>query len=215
MDAVTDYATLIDAIPGMLKRDGDVQITSNAALFVQLAEADLYDLLLLRDEETEATLATVQSSAVIALPSNYISPIALWIVIDGERRELRKVQPQELPYDTDNTQPAAWAIDGSNIRFDCPADAVYTVYLRYVGKTTLSQDVNTNYLLVRRPDVYLYACLKQACLFTEDDDGARKYDGLLSQAVNSMKQVENRSKRVPMRTDLPGTYGRSDIFRGD
>ncbi len=215
MDAVTDYATLIDAIPGMLKRDGDVQITSNAALFVQLAEADLYDLLLLRDEETEATLATVQSSAVIALPSNYISPIALWIVIDGERRELRKVQPQELPYDTDNMQPAVWAIDGSNIRFDCPADAVYTVYLRYVGKTTLSQYVNTNYLLVRRPDVYLYACLKQACLFTEDDDGARKYDGLLSQAVNSMKQVENRSKRVPMRTDLPGTYGRSDIFRGD
>lgn len=214
MDAVTNYTTLKDAIPGMLKRDGDVQITENAALFVQLAEAELYDQLLLRDEETESALITATASAVIALPSNFISPIALWIVIDSERTQLPMRLPQELDYATENNIPSVWAIDGGYIRFDCPADDAYAVKFRHMRKTALSDNEPTNYLLTRRPDIYLFACLKQACLFTEDDDGARKYDGLFAQAVNSMKQVENRNRRVPLHTDLPGSYGRPYITRG-
>ena len=214
MDAITDYGTLLAAIPGMLKRDGDVQITANAALFVQLAEAELYDYLLLRDEETESSLTTTAASAVIALPSNFISPIALWLVIDSERTELPSRLPQELDYSTDEGIPSVWAIDGGYIRFDCPANDAYTVKFRHMRKSALTESSTSNYLLTRRPDIYLFASLKQACLFVEDDDGARKYDGLFSQAVNSMKQVENRNRRVPLRTDLPGSYGRSDITRG-
>ena len=214
MDAVTSYQTLKDAIAGMLKRDGDTQITENTALFIQLCESDLYDRLLLRDEETEGALTAATSSAVIALPSDYISPIALWLVIDGERTLLRQVQPQELPYDTENGTPAEYAIDGGYIRFDCPAASAYAVKFRHVRKTVLSDSAPSNYLLTRRPDIYLYGSLKQAALFTEDDTATAKYSALYELGISAMANTENRNRRVPMRTDMPGTGPRSNILTG-
>ena len=176
MDAITSYATLKAAIPGMMKLEGDVQITGNVALFIQLAEADFPDRLFPREEEYETTLTGTVSSATIDLPSDYISPIALWITVDSERSLLNKVQPQQLPYDTDDNEPALWAIDGAWIRFDCPCAQAYTFPFRYLRKTDLSDANPTNYLLRRRPDLYLYGALKQAAIFREDDPAIEAVD---------------------------------------
>lgn len=216
MDAVTSYDTLKDAIAGMLKRDGDVQITANAALFVQLCEADFPDRIFPREEETETSLTATVSSATIALPSDYISPIALWLVVSGLRCELEPVQPQQLPYDTTSSQPALWAIDGAYVRFDCPCASAYTVPFRYRRKTSLSSSNQSNYLMRRRPDLYLYGSLKQAAIFTEDDAAIEKFASLYETALRSFSNAENRSRRTPMRTDLPGCVdGQSNIYTGE
>lgn len=215
MDAVTSYSTLKAAIPGMLKRDGDTQITENVALFIQLCEADFFDRMLLREEETDTALTATYDSAVVGLPTDYLSPIALWLVVDGERVGLKKVQPQQLPYDTDRNQPQQWAIDGAYIRFDCPCSEAYTVRFRYRRKTALSDANPTNYLLLRRPDLYLYGSLVQAAMFTEDDANLTKFGALYDTAMRSAQNMEARSRRVNMRTDMPGTLGRSNILIGE
>jgi len=215
VDTVTTYATLKAAIPGMMKRDGDTQITENVALFIQLCEADFPDRLFPREEEYDTALTATLNSATIDLPSDYISPIALWLVIDSERIQLRQIRPQDLPYDSDSAEPSVWAIDGSTIRFDCPCASAYSVRFRYRRKTDLSDANPTNYLLTRRPDIYLYGSLKQAAMFTEDDPAIEKYSALYETALRSFANAENRSRRVPLRTDLPGTGGRSNIFNGE
>jgi len=216
MDAVTSYDTLKDAIAGMLKRDGDVQITSNAALFIQLCEADFPDRIFPREEEYETSLTATINSAVIALPSDYISPIALWLVIDDDRTQLEQVQPQQLRYDDEANQPRVWAIDGENVRFDCTCDSAYTVPFRYRRKTSLSSSNQSNYLMRRRPDLYLYGSLKQAAIFTEDDAAVDKFSALYETALRSFSNAENRNRRPPLRTDLPGCIGgRSNIITGD
>jgi len=68
--------------------------------------------------------------------------------------------------------------------------------------------------LTRRPDIYLYGSLKQAAIFTEDEAATAKYSALYELGITAMANTENRNRRVPMRTDMPGTGPRSNILTG-
>lgn len=216
MDQITNYTSLQSAVAGMIHRASDTGITANVPLWIQLCEADLNDRQLLKDMESEETLTLVTSQNYVALPSGFISPIALWLVVSSVRVPLSPALPQELPYDTTNNQPQYWAIDGANVRFDCPADQGYTAYLRCIKKSNLSDSNTSNALLLKRPDVYLYGTLKQVATFTQDDAALNKWGGLYEQAINGLKRADSRNRsHVPMRTDVPMSAGRSDIYAGD
>jgi hypothetical protein len=189
--------------------------TANTDLFIALAEAKMFDDLLPRSFESEESLTLTQGQNYVALPTGYISPIALWLVVDSERVLLEPALPQELPYHTDATEPRWWAIDGANIRFDCPAGEAYTAYLRMMKSSALSASNTTNYLLTKRPDIYLAGCMIQYAIWARDDNEVGKWSALYKDRVDSFKASENRARgMVPLRTDLP-VHSRSNIFRGD
>jgi hypothetical protein len=214
MDQISSYATLLAAVAGMLHRDDDTDITDNAPLFVQLAEAELYDRLLLKDMESDESLTLTEGQNYVALPSGFVSPIALWLLIDTVRVPLKPALPQELPYDAENDQPEYYAIDGANIRFDCDAASAYSAFLRCVKRSNLSVSNTSNALLLKRPDVYLYGALEQAALFAENDAGAAKWGAFKERSIKSLKAADARNRSlVPLRTDLP-TVGRSSITKG-
>lgn len=213
MQPITDYATLIAAFESEVKR---TDLTVSAPAFIQLCEAEFYDELLLKNTEYEAPLTATIGNNYIALPSDYISPITLWLLIDTVRVELDIATPQELPYEPSKTQPMYWAIDGNNIRFDCPTAQAYTVYFRYIRKDSLNSTTNTtNYLLRRRPDLYLYGVLKQAALFSQDDEAVMKWDSLYQKARKALMAAENRARSmVPLRTDINSGRRRGNILTG-
>ena len=215
MDQITNYTSLQSAVAGMIHRASDTGITANVPLWIQLCEADLNDRQLLKDMESEETLTLVTSQNYVALPPGFISPIALWLVVSSVRIPLSPALPQELPYDTTNSQPQYWAIDGANVRFDCPANQGYTAYLRCIKKSNLSDSNTSNALLLKRPDVYLYGTLLQVALFTKDREDEQKYERLYEKAINGLKKADSRNRsHVPMRTDLPGVGG-FDIYSGE
>jgi hypothetical protein len=123
--------------------------------------------------------------------------------------------PEELPYLTQSSIPQEWAIDGVNLRFDCPADDVYDVPFRYV-KTSYLSDANTdNQLLLKRPDVYLAGSLVEAAKFMRDADLFNAWEPKFVQATGELKAAENRARRmVPLRTELASSGTRYDINRG-
>lgn len=214
MDKITSYSTLQLAVAGMIHRTGDTDITDNLPLFIQLCESELHDEMLLRELEVEATLTLTISQNYVALPSLYVSPIALWLIVDGERELLTPVLPQVLPYDTTSNQPEFWAVDGENIRFDCPAASAYSAKFRHRATDALSASNTTNQLLLKRPDVYLWGTLKQVAIYTADDALLQKSTPMYEAAKRSTKAAENRARgNVPLRTDLP-LVGRSNIFVG-
>ncbi len=174
MDQITSYASLQSAVAGMLHRDGETAITANLPLFIQLCEADLNDRLLLKNMESDEPLTLALDQNYVALPTGFISAIECWLVIDAERTKLQPALPQALPYLATSSRPTFYAIDGANLRFDCPADTAYSAFLRCVKASNLSVSTTTNYLLLKRPDIYLYGTLKQVVLTTKRSaSGAR------------------------------------------
>jgi hypothetical protein len=209
--AITSYSELKSAITDWTKRS---DLTSRLSDFITLAEARLNDMLLLKDSESEETLTLTTDQNYVALPAGYISPIALWLIVDSERVLLQMVLPEQLPYHTDSTQPQFWAVDGENIRFDCPADEGYSAKFRMVKVSNLSDSNTSNYLLERRPDIYLAACMVEASRYTRNTKSLIEWEESFTRAVNSMKSAENRAREVLLRTEIPAR-GRSNILRGD
>lgn len=216
---IADWASLIEAVAGFMHVDDNdtaSDITDNIPIAIQLLEAELNDELILKNMESEETLTLTVGQNYVALPSGFVSPIAMWLVVDGERVELRPELPQNLPYNTDNTQPVLYAIDGSNVRFDSPSDDTYTAYLRCVKASNLSATNTTNYLLLKRPDIYLYGTLKHCAVLADDDRNQVKWERLYELAKARLKEADSRNRsRVPLRNDFGGGYTRPNIYRGE
>jgi hypothetical protein len=210
--AITTRAELFTAIDTWSNRSD--LTTTNKEEFLALAEAELFDDLLPRNFESDESLTLTQGQNYVALPSGYISDIAFWLIVDGERVELEKVLPEQLPYYTDNSQPRLWAIDGANIRFDCPASEAYTAKFRMLKSSALTASNTTNYLLTSRPDIYLAACMVQFGVWSRDTDLVSTWGSMLDRFKKSFKQKENRSREITLRTDLP-VRGRSNIIRDE
>lgn len=190
--------------------------TANTDNFIALAEAELFDDLLPRNFESEESLTLTTAQNYVALPTGYISPIAFWLIVDTQRLLLEPALPQELPYRTDSSQPRWWAIDGANIRFDCPAQQAYTAKFRMMKSSALTASNTTNYLLTKRPDVYLSACMIQFAIWSKDSDDLAKWSAIHRKNVDSFKASENRARGiVPLRTDIPVLNRRPNILRGD
>lgn len=211
--SITNYSELKQAVADYLHR---TDLTAKIPDFITLMEARLNDVVLMKDMETEATLSTVSSSRLVPLPTGYISPIALWLLIGTQRELIGAALPQEMPYSPDVGLPEHWAIDGANILLDKPSQGVQTLYFRYLKKSNLSDTTTTNEVLSRRPDVYLFGTLSEACQYLFDDENYAKWEQKFQEAVKTMKDAENRARAmVPLRTEFGQILAdRFNIYRG-
>lgn len=214
--AITTYAELQTAMAAWSNR---TDLTSYLPDFIMLAESRLYDMFILKNMETEGTLTLTIGVNYVALPSSYISPLAFWLVVNSEREKLDFAVPQDLPYYSSNGRPRYVAVDGDNLRFDCPADVAYSTRFRYIAKSNLSGSVTTNYLLARRPDIYLAGSLVELARFIKDDSLFNIWEPRFLSSTKELGAAENRNRRIaPMRVDaaLAGGQGSGyDIFRGE
>jgi len=211
--SITTYAELQTAIADWSHSS---DLTAKLPDFIANAEARLNSMLILRDMETETTLTSVAGNNYLPLPSGYASPIELWLIVSTYRQPLTMVEPEELPYYPNNTLPRYWAIDGDNIRLDCPTDAAYSMPFRFVQKSNLGNSNTTNYLLTERPDVYLAGAMVELARFTQNDEVMGRWEQKFQQACAEFKQREARNRNVPLRVDA-GLVTRGNgfnIYRG-
>jgi hypothetical protein len=84
------------------------------------------------------------------------------------------------------------AISGTNFRvFDAPTTAI-TATLRYYQKLTTPAGSTVNDILTNYPDVYLYGCLTEACVRTQDEQGALRYLSLYNASVQGLNARTQR-----------------------
>jgi len=211
--SLNTYATLQTALADWAHRD---DLTTKWPDFIANAEARLNDMLILRDMESETTLTSTIGNNYVALPSGYVSPIALWLIVNSYRQPLTMVEPEELPYYPNSTLPRYWAVDGDNIRLDCPADAAYSMPFRFVQKSNLSASNTTNYLLTERQDIYLAGAMVEMARYTLDKDALQQWEQKFQQACAGFKARESRNRNAPLRVDA-GLVTRGNgfnIYRG-
>lgn len=180
--------------------------------FITFAESRMNRTLRLRMMESDNSLSLASGARTVALPSGYIEPISLALVISGEARDYLDLRlPHQLPVDINATsarRPREWAINGSNIEFPNLADQTYALTFRMVGSFALSDASPTNWLLTNHPDVYLFGALLEAAPYMVNDQRIGVWQMKYDQAIQEIKNKENRSRsKAPLLTDMPSARG--------
>ena len=199
--SIANYAQLQAAVAKWMERSGVTEVTDNVADWIKLAESNLVLTLNLRALETESTPTATADSRVLALPADFKAPISLFITTAsyGPARMLPLAAGQ-MVYDTTSGTPSAWAIDGTGIKLDRPADQAYTFALRYEPLALSLATTDPNWLLTNHPGAYLAATLVEAFLFFEDANNAAIWQGRMDKLCQLIRRNDARSKSLVLLT---------------
>jgi len=210
-----DYEYLKSAVASWIHR---TTLTSEIIDFITLAEMEINSDFRTRLMETDNTLSLVSGTREVELPTRYIEPISLDLVVSGQENEaLTYVQPQQLSVFEGtgaSTRPSYWTVNGANIEFPNLADQTYTLSFRMLRGYDIAA-TSTNTLLDAYPNVYLYASLIQAAMWMRDLQLEQTYRNAYEALRIKISRKEGRSKALTnLRTDLPSNRSTNNILTG-
>jgi hypothetical protein len=194
MSSIVDYASLNTAVAAWMHRTGDTAFAAIVPDAIGLVEGLISAKLKSRSMETRASLSTVAGTAYVALPTDLVEARRLIITSTDPQAVLKYVTPDEMtrlsPYSTTG-QPSLWTVIGANLQLGVIPDGVYTLELSYLQKIpALTASNTTNWLLTAFPNVYLFGTLAQMCIFTEYDEGAKKYVELFNAGIDAINAMD-------------------------
>lgn len=194
--AINTYATLKDSIVSWSKNSGS-QVLARVDDFIDLAEADIWERLRIRDMEVNSTLTASTASRFLALPTGYLSMRRVSIVSGAERYELESTTPDSMKVVSGSGRPRFFTVT-SQIEFDRTPDFAYSVEVQHFASlTALSGSNTTNAVLTRFPMIYLYGSLFHYANWAMNDAMAAKYGELFLGAIDSANQIDKRGRHTP------------------
>lgn len=195
---ITNYGELRSSVRSFFNDRSDIP-----PIVFDLASAELNSRLNLREMETETTLSV--SSAATPLPADFLRPIHVYLDTDS-RVPLRAV----TAFGSDSRhrasgQPVEYVIAGDQFLLNPAPDGTYSVVLRYVGKLPdFNSDADTNPVLTKFPALFLYASLKHAAVWAQDQDAAVMYGTALETEIKRVGRANDLSRYGfgPLRVQL-------------
>lgn len=186
---IPDYLTLISTVNDWLDRD---DLDAKVPMFIQMAEAMFNRELRTPDMETSALLTTTTEST--SLPTDYLAMRSIYVEGSPDR-PLRGMAPtaQRQEFNGDTGTPVAYTlVDGGLTLIPPPADST-TLHLDYFARIEpLSDASQSNWLLEKHPDAYLYGALFNAEAYLDNSVRAAQWKSLLDQSISRI----NRSARA-------------------
>lgn len=195
--AISNYTQLQAAISDWMARS---DISGSAADFITLGEARLNRLL--EVVATTANLTGVQDANTLSIAAlSIVEPVSLYVTADG--REFL-VLPSALgsfyEQDTPNI-PSNWAIEGTNIRFDCPLSGPFPFRFTYQGRFALSDASPTNEFLTNNPDLYLAASIVWGSTYVKDASAIGFWKAMLDEFTAEVRNNNAQKKRSVLSVD--------------
>lgn len=190
---LTNYSGLVAAVQRWLNRS-DLQ--DDAPDFIRLAEARFRRVLVMPDMETAIT---VTPAASVALPVDFDSfrsfGIPGWPAFD----QLAPADFNRIPLGPDGSpitgQPTKFMVAAGVMQFWPVPDKAYAAALTYrVTIPALGPSVESNWLLAKHPDAYLYATILQAEAFGWNDDRIPLIKDALDEAIIEINQSGTRAR---------------------
>lgn len=141
----------------------------------------------------------VQTSTVtrlLPLPVDFQSSRNFTVTLESDCiKNLIYRTPDQMVIRPDTGTPIFFTVRENQIEFDILSDVAYTTTLTYTANLSgLSSTNQTNNVLTKYPNIYLFGCLKQIYIYTQDIDQATIYDGLFSEAIDSANNSERDIK---------------------
>lgn len=216
--AITSLATLKTAVQERRDRT-DAAFTNRLDEFVSLCEKRIIRKAgnVRTSKVADATLTATIDSRDIALPSDFLEPYSLFLTTFGSQDAMAPIVGGNYELSLVSGTPEAWLINGANISLDKPADQAHSFVFWYRKKLFDLATTDPNWMLTNHEDVYLWGCLREACIFENDNDGVLKYETLFREALRDVNWLEGRSKSIaPLRVDAGlASVGGFNINSGD
>jgi hypothetical protein len=201
---ITTYGGLKAGVLAWLARTGDALLDSRFDDFLLNCERRIYyghatddpanplrsDALRIPEMET-ADAAFALNSGTVAQPATFLELISAQL--NSPQGPLQIVSQRTLDgYGTQSLGGTRLiAVSGQNFRLlDAPTAGSAT--LRYYQKLTTPAGATVNAILTGYPDVYLYGCLIEAAVFTQDEQGALRYLSLYNASVAGLNARTQR-----------------------
>ncbi|HYR65328.1 MAG TPA: hypothetical protein VEP47_04320 [Reyranella sp.] len=201
---ITTYGGLKAGVLAWLARTGDALLDSRFDDFLLNCERRIYyghatddpanplrsDALRIPEMET-ADAAFALNSGTVAQPATFLELISAQL--NSPQGPLQIVSQRTLDgYGTQSLGGTRLiAVSGQNFRLlDAPTAGSAT--LRYYQKLTTPAGATVNAILTGYPDVYLYGCLVEAAIFTQDQDAALRYIPLYNASVSGLNARTQR-----------------------
>jgi hypothetical protein len=201
---ITTYGGLKAGVLAWLARTGDALLDSRFDDFLLNCERRIYyghatddpanplrsDALRIPEMET-ADAAFALNSGTVAQPATFLELISAQL--NSPQGPLQIVSQRTLDgYGTQSLGGTRLiAVSGQNFRLlDAPTAGTAT--LRYYQKLTTPAGAAVNAILTSYPDVYLYGCLVEAAIFTQDQDAALRYIPLYNASVSGLNARTQR-----------------------
>ena len=201
-----DYSGLKQAIVSKTARPHLLAETSN---FISLAESQLRRLID-NNEIISKDLSFTSGNSIASLPDDYKKMFSDPYYIDGSnKKRLDMTSHDEMlrKYPTTETgKPCFFNVQGLKIKIAPTPDTNYTIKLDYYSKIpSLSDQNTTNFLLTNYPDIYYFASLAKAYLYTDDTKNRLICEDQLRNAILEYNNAE-LSRVVSAGTTIQSDY---------
>lgn len=199
---ITTYAELKSKIQTWGKRTDSVSLIDD---FIDLAEADIWASLRIREMEARATATVSTSSRFLELPDNYLEMRRFKIdhASIGDT-ELTFRAPTSLIVIDSAGMPCFYTVT-TQIEFDRVPDDDYTVEMEYYRKlTALSGSATSNAVLTNYPMIYLSGALRYFYLWAEDETNGLKYEKIFYGLIAETNLKNKRGQYGPAPTIIMG-----------
>lgn len=166
--------------------------------FIALAEARHKREIRIREMVTrsQATINTT-TGRYLALPSGFIQMQTLRLILASNRdQRLLEVNLDEMTrLSSPDRGIPQYFVTHEEIEFDRPPDQSYTVEMVYwKAFTPLSDDNESNPLLVKAPDAYLYGALSASAPFIQEDERIEVWERYYGVARDGLLVSDRRSR---------------------
>lgn len=135
------------------------------------------DMRLLDMQQVDSSLTTATHPVDISgLDPEIQSIVSLYTEVGGDPRILQPVMEYGSHNYIDSGAPRFYTLRDDAIWFDPEPDGTYTLYLTYIGKLAdLSAGSDTNDVMSRYPDLYIYCALTHAAIWAGDKEREQTY----------------------------------------
>ena len=192
--AITNYGTLKTEIADTLNRS---DLTSVIPSFIDYAHNKLNRDLRTRQMVQRATASI--DSEYSAFPNNFlqIRDIRLNTNPVTHLEQITTEQQNQERQSHGNTagQPKFYSVVGETFQVFPTPDTAYTGEIAYYEEIpALSSDSDTNWLLTKAPEIYLYGSLVHAAPYLKDDERIVVWQTLYRDVFNSLETEDEKSR---------------------
>lgn len=190
---LTTYRGLVESVQRWLNR---TDLQDDVPDFIRLAEARFRRTLVMPDMETTIS---VTPAASVVLPADFDSIRSFGIPGYAPFDQLSPADFSALPLDGNRAQitgqPTKITIESGVIRFWPVPDKAYAANLTYrANLPSLSQSLDSNWMLAKHPDAYLYATILQAEAYGWNDERVPFIKAALDETLAEIMQAGTRQR---------------------
>lgn len=195
---IYNYDSLKAAIYNWLLREAtDIVVTPDQIdNYISLCESELNRELKVRDLQETQSLTALAGDDYVTLPNNYQSMCAIQFnTAPYDIEPMSSRANMKAQFTSEPSRPKAFFILGDKIIFNCSCDGDYTLELDYYKSIPAISSLNqTNNILTKYPDLYLYGALKQANLHIKDNEKLTNVGTVYSNAIDRIVAADRLSK---------------------